>query len=71
MANQIALLGYLEVKKSTLCESVFTEIDLPRITQQIENVDVSTLDPNHVLPNMGLVTERVIGFNFANVRRRS
>ena len=47
---------------SILRERVFREIDLPRITQQIENVDVSTLDPKHVLPNMGLVTERGVWF---------
>jgi hypothetical protein len=47
---------------SILRESVFTGIELPRITQQIESVDVSTLDPKHVLPNMGLVTERGVWF---------
>lgn len=40
---------------------------LPEVRDVIENVDVSTLDKNHVLPNMGLVTERGVWFpNFGS-----
>ncbi|MGH9896159.1 MAG: hypothetical protein ACREA0_30045 [bacterium] len=43
-------------------ERVFAGADVPEIAKVIEDVDVSTLDANHVLPNMGLVTVRGIWF---------
>jgi hypothetical protein len=41
---------------------VFGARDLPAILHMIENVDVSTLDSGHVLPNIGDVTRRGIWF---------
>lgn len=43
-----------------LKQRVFTHDPLPTITRVVENVDVSTLDASHVLPNMGIPTERGI-----------
>ena len=45
-----------------LRERVFRDQPLPRIAQTIVDVDVSTLDPGHVIPNMGLVTTRGVWF---------
>jgi hypothetical protein len=36
--------------------------ELPQIIQVVQDVDVSTLDPNHVLPNMGSPSVRGIWF---------
>ena len=41
---------------------VFTTETVPKINGCIEDVDVSTLDPNHVLPNIGSVVARGIWF---------
>ena len=41
---------------------VFGDNDLPPLDSIIEDVDVSTLDPGHVLPNMGTVLRRGIWF---------
>lgn len=41
---------------------VFKMDDLSPILDCIENVDISSLDSNHVLPNMGMVTDRGIWF---------
>ena len=41
-----------------LDEKVFVDIQRPRIKKQIENVDISTLDAGHVLPNMRLAIYR-------------
>jgi len=41
---------------------VFEGEPLPAIERVIEDVDVSTLDPGHVLPNMGLVCARGVWF---------
>lgn len=43
-------------------ERVFVGADVPEIARVVEDIDVSTLDANHVLPNMGLVTVRGIWF---------
>ncbi len=43
-------------------ERVFDDDKLPEITKEVRDVDVSTLDQNHVLPNMGIVTNRGIWF---------
>ena len=42
-------------------DTVFTR-GAPRIIQCIEGIDVSTLDPKHVLPNIGDVTRRGVWF---------
>ena len=36
-----------------LKDRVFNTMQFPEIRQIIENVDISTLDQNHVQPNMG------------------
>ncbi len=46
---------------SLLSSRVFSGT-LPDIVQVIEDVDVSTLDPAHVLPNMGSVFVRGVWF---------
>ena len=45
-----------------LQERVFSKETIPKITRCIRDVDVSTLDANHVLPNLGLVVDRGIWF---------
>jgi hypothetical protein len=46
---------------SLMSDRVFAG-SLPRITGFIEDVDVSNLDRNHVLPNIGMVNVRGIWF---------
>jgi hypothetical protein len=43
-------------------ERVFKNNSLPPIQKAIEDVDVSTLDANHVLPNMAVPVERGVWF---------
>jgi hypothetical protein len=43
-------------------ERVFRGASLPPITQLVPDVDVSTLDPGHVRPNMGNPAVRGIWF---------
>lgn len=45
-----------------LRERVFTKTAMPKIARCIPDVDVATLDANHVLPNLGSVIERGIWF---------
>jgi len=45
-----------------LRERVFNENTRPVIQECIEDVDVSTLDPRHILPNMGAVAIRGVWF---------
>jgi hypothetical protein len=45
-----------------LLQVVFTNDVLPPIQEVIEDVDVSTLDANHVLPNMGVPIWRGVWF---------
>lgn len=45
-----------------LHKRVFTNETVPTITACIQDVDVSTLDPNHVLPNIGSVVVRGVWF---------
>lgn len=47
---------------SLLGQLVFAEKELPRIIGYREDVDISTLDQKHVLPNIGLVAVRGIWF---------
>ena len=42
----------LEDAKSLLGQSVFKDRNWPQIVEVIENVDISTLDQGHVVPNM-------------------
>lgn len=41
---------------------MFSKEGMPRIQDFVENIDVSTLDPGHVLPNMGNPARRGIWF---------
>lgn len=43
-------------------EMLASNEELPPMRRIIADMDVSTLDPNHVLPNMGIVTKRGIWF---------
>lgn len=43
-------------------ERVFTEIPLPAIQSIQENVDIATLDPGRIRPNMGNVLKRGVWF---------
>lgn len=45
-----------------LSNKVFKEKPLPNIIKTIENIDVSTLDPGHVLPNMLSPDKRGVWF---------
>jgi hypothetical protein len=45
-----------------LRDDMFDSQDLPEIVSCIENVDISTLDRNHVLPNIGVAAVRGIWF---------
>lgn len=45
-----------------LKERIFSSEAVPAIASVVEDIDVSTLDPGHVLPNIGLVTVRGIWF---------
>ena len=52
----------LDDARLIISEGVFGGQDLPQVTVLIENVDVSTLDGGHVLPNMGAPNERGIWY---------
>jgi hypothetical protein len=43
-------------------KSLFTGDDIPEVSRITENVDISTLDANHVLPNMASPLVRGIWF---------
>ena len=45
-----------------LSEGPFRTRPLPNVRKVLEDVDVSTLDPGHVLPNMGVPTWRGVWF---------
>ena len=47
---------------SLMRERIFGSWPMPAIASCIEDVDVSTLDKGHVLPNMGPVVKRGIWF---------
>jgi hypothetical protein len=53
----------LYLLKNRVLESQLLDLeDLPIVSRVVEDVDVSQLDAAHVLPNMGLVTERGVWF---------
>ncbi len=45
-----------------LTESIFHADPMPKIRHYVEDVDISTLDKSHVLPNMGVPTWRGVWF---------
>jgi hypothetical protein len=45
-----------------LRDKIFIEREIPNIAEVIEDVDVSTLDKNHVIPNMEAPVIRGIWF---------
>ncbi len=49
---------------SILKTNIFKREEIPPIKHQIENVDISELDINHVIPNMGQSNIRGIWFPF-------
>ena len=52
----------LEDAYNLLDERVFYEIKRPPFKKVVENVDIQTLDQNHVIPNMKLHFPRGIWF---------
>jgi hypothetical protein len=51
-----------EDAEKILRERVFIAEPVPRIKSVIEDIDISTLDPGHVLPNMSDPTPRGVWF---------
>lgn len=47
---------------SMLKQEFFPAGSLPDIAELIVNIDVSTLDPGHILPNIGITVDRGIWF---------
>ena len=47
---------------AVLQEQVFIDEPMPEIRKITEDIDVSTLDPNHVLPNIGITVDRGVWF---------
>jgi hypothetical protein len=45
-----------------LQQKAFRTDKIPAVKNVIENIKVKDLDQNHVIPNMGLITERGIWF---------
>jgi hypothetical protein len=45
-----------------LDENLFKAETRPALAGLIEDIDVSTLDPNHILPNIGFTTIRGIWY---------
>jgi hypothetical protein len=43
-------------------QTVFAGRDMPRISHLIEDVDIRDLEQNHVVPNMGIVSERGVWY---------
>lgn len=43
-------------------DHVFVDAGLPQISQVTEDVDVSLLDQDHIVPNMGIVSDRGVWF---------
>lgn len=43
-------------------ERAFAGRTMPKIVDVLEDIDVSTLDPKHIAPNIGSVTSRGIWF---------
>ncbi|MEM1059261.1 MAG: hypothetical protein AAGK14_08430 [Verrucomicrobiota bacterium] len=53
---------HMEDAKNLMADKIFAPDDLPPIAEMIENVDVSSLDAGHVLPNMMPPSVRGIWF---------
>jgi hypothetical protein len=47
---------------SILKQKVFRNDEIPTVKNFIENIKFRDLDQNHVVPNMGIITERGIWF---------
>ena len=45
-----------------LRDLVFKNDSLPKIGKIVENIDISTLDPDHILPNMAPPNRRGVWF---------
>lgn len=48
--------------KKLLQEKIFTNAPFPEILEIIEDIDVSTLDNLHILPNVGVSSRRGVWF---------
>ncbi|HZO87811.1 MAG TPA: hypothetical protein VFB38_05685 [Chthonomonadaceae bacterium] len=45
-----------------LQDRVFRDSALPSMHEVVEDIDVSTLDPNHILPNIGVPARRGVWY---------
>ena len=45
-----------------LSAKVFVKASMPEIESVVSDVDLQALDPHHVLPNIGVVTNRGVWF---------
>lgn len=52
----------LDDAKALMRSRIFRDDPFPTIANLTENVDVSTLDPGHVLPNIGIVVDRGVWY---------
>jgi hypothetical protein len=52
----------VEDAKNILSSTVFIDVQFPRILKVISDVDISLLDPKHVIPNMYEPTDRGVWF---------
>ena len=61
--KQVGVTAYsLEDAKRLLKEKAFPREELPRIIKITENIQFKDLDQNHVVPNMGPITERGVWY---------
>ncbi len=47
---------------SIIQKNIFEHDQIPKISEISENIDISTLDPKHVQPNMGSIFKKGIWF---------
>jgi hypothetical protein len=48
--------------RNLLAQALFRGMEFPPVRKVVEDVDVSTLDPGHILPNMREPTSRGVWF---------
>jgi hypothetical protein len=61
--KNIGVTGYsLDDAKRLIQEKAFPKEELPRIIKITENIQFKDLDQNHIVPNMGPITERGVWY---------
>ena len=48
--------------KEKYFEAIFGEVETPQIKKVTENIQFKDLDQNHIVPNMGPITERGVWY---------